>query len=220
MYIIVVGGGEVGFHLVRSLLQNDHEVLCIEKDPERCALIAEELGSVISRGDGCEAATLEKLGAGRADILVAATGEDEDNLVACQVAKHKFNVSRTIARIHNPENKVIFELLGVDATVSSTEVILAQIEQEMPAHPLISLQRLKGSNLELVNVEIPPNSRVLNTQLSEIKLPTGSMIVLIYDRDRGIQLIEDNTVLQEADEVVAVVRPDQEEELRQILTNP
>ncbi|MQG20668.1 MAG: TrkA family potassium uptake protein [SAR202 cluster bacterium] len=220
MYIIVVGGGEVGFHLVRSLLQNDHEVLCIEKDPERCALIAEELGSVISRGDGCEAATLEKLGAGRADILVAATGEDEDNLVACQVAKHKFNVSRTIARIHNPENKVIFELLGVDATVSSTEVILAQIEQEMPAHPLISLQRLKGSNLELVNVEIPPNSRVVNTQLSEIELPTGSMIVLIYDRDRGIQLIEDNTVLQEADEVVAVVRPDQEEELRQILTNP
>ena len=220
MYIIVVGGGEVGFHLVRSLLQNDHEVLCIEKDPERCALIAEELGSVISRGDGCEAATLEKLGAGRADILVAATGEDEDNLVACQVAKHKFNVSRTIARIHNPENRVIFELLGVDATVSSTEVILAQIEQEMPAHPLISLQRLKGSNLELVNVEIPPNSRVVNTQLSEIELPTGSMIVLIYDRDRGIQLIEDNTVLQEADEVVAVVRPDQEEELRQILTNP
>tara|TARA_Y100000588_G_scaffold378155_1_gene458204 strand:- start:4564 stop:5226 length:663 start_codon:yes stop_codon:yes gene_type:complete len=220
VYIIVVGGGEVGFHLVRSLLQNDHEVLCIEKDPERCALIAEELGSVISRGDGCEAATLEKLGAGRADILVAATGEDEDNLVACQVAKHKFNVSRTIARIHNPENKVIFELLGVDATVSSTEVILAQIEQEMPAHPLISLQRLKGSNLELVNVEIPPNSRVVNTQLSEIELPTGSMIVLIYDRDRGIQLIEDNTVLQEADEVVAVVRPDQEEELRQILTNP
>ena len=220
MYIIVVGGGEVGFHLVRSLLQNDHEVLCIEKDPERCALIAEELGSVISRGDGCEAAPLEKLGAGRADILVAATGEDEDNLVACQVAKHKFNVSRTIARIHNPENKVIFELLGVDDTVSSTEVILAQIEQEMPAHPLISLQRLKGSNLELVNVEIPPNSRVVNTQLSEIELPTGSMIVLIYDRDRGIQLIEDNTVLQEADEVVAVVRPDQEEELRQILTNP
>ena len=220
MYIIVVGGGEVGFHLVRSLLQNDHEVLCIEKDPERCALIAEELGSVISRGDGCEAATLEKLGAGRADILVAATGEDEDNLVACQVAKHKFNVSRTIARIHNPENKVIFELLGVDATVSSTEVILAQIEQEMPAHPLISLQRLKGSNLELVNVEIPPNSRVVNTQLSEIELPTGSMIVLIYDRDRGIQLIEDNTVLQEADEVVAVVSPDQEEDLRQILTNP
>ena len=99
-------------------------------------------------------------------------------------------------------------------------MILAQIEQEMPAHPLISLQRLKGSNLELVNVEIPPNSRVVNTQLSEIKLPTGSMIVLIYDRDRGIQIIEDNTVLQEADEVVAVVRPDQEEELRQILTNP
>lgn len=220
MYIIVVGGGEVGFHLARSLLQNDHEVLCIEKDAQRCALIAEELGSVVYRGDGCEATTLDQLGAARADILVAATGEDEDNLVTCQVAKHRFHVQRTIARINNPENKAIFSMLGVDATVSSTEIILAQIEQEMPAHPLISLQRLKGSNLELVNVEIPSNSRVVGMQLGEVDVPSGSIVVFVYDQDRGIQLADEATILHENDEVVAVVPPEQEEELRQVLTSP
>ena len=219
MYIIVVGGGEVGFHLTRSLLKNGHETLCIERNAARCALIAEELGSVVHRGDGCEAATLDRVGAARADVLIAATGEDEDNLVACQVAKHRFNVKRTIARINNPQNKQIFRLLGIDAKVNSTELILAQIEQEMPAHPLIPLLTLKGSGLELVNVQIPNNSRVVGRRLAEVPLPKDCIIVLVYDRDRGIQLASPDTILHEEDEVVGVVPPSAEEELRQVLTN-
>ncbi len=220
MYIIVVGGGKIGFHLTRSLLQNGHETLCIERDPQRCAVIAEELGSVVFRGDGCEAATLERLGTSRADILIAATGEDEDNLVACQVAKHRFHVPRTIARINDPQNKQIFHTLGVDATVNSTELILAQLEQEMPAHPLISLLTLKGTNLEVVNVEIPGDSLAVGKRLEELSIPANCTVALVYDRARGIQLASPEIVLQEEDEVVAVAPPAQEDELRRVLTSP
>jgi trk system potassium uptake protein TrkA len=220
LYIIVVGGGKIGFHLTRSLLQNGHETLCIERDPQRCAVIAEELGSVVFRGDGCEAATLERLGTSRADILIAATGEDEDNLVACQVAKHRFHVPRTIARINDPQNKQIFHTLGVDATVNSTELILAQLEQEMPAHPLISLLTLKGTNLEVVNVEIPGDSLAVGKRLEELSIPANCTVALVYDRARGIQLASPEIVLQEEDEVVAVAPPAQEDELRRVLTSP
>ena len=150
MYIIIVGGGEVGYHLARILLSDGHEVLILEQDVARCERLCEELGEVVYRGDGCEAATLNAVGTGRADMLVAVTDGDEDNLVACQVAKHKFNVPRTIARITNPKNETMFEMLGIDATVSSTNLILAHIEQELPSHPLIPLLKLKNRNLEVV----------------------------------------------------------------------
>ena len=103
MYIIIVGGGRLGYHLLKALLNEGHEVLDLEKDARICKTITDELGSVCFRGDGCEAATLAEVGTGRADMLVAVTGDDEDNLVACQVAKHKYNVPRTIARIRNPQ---------------------------------------------------------------------------------------------------------------------
>src|SRR5579875_1411174 len=141
MYIVVVGGGKVGFYIAKGLIDEGHEVLIIErdqKDPHRSDSIAEELGSeVVLRGDGCEAATQEKAGVARADILIAVTGEDEDNLVACQVAKNRFKVPRAIARINNPKNELIFKLLGIDTTVSATSVILANIEQELPTHHLL-----------------------------------------------------------------------------------
>lgn len=220
MYIIVIGGGQVGFHLTRSLLRNGHETLCIEKDPGRYAIIVEALGSAAYRGDGCEATTLERVGMARADIVIAATGEDEDNLVACQVAKHRFHVPRTIARLNNPQNKPLFRALGLDAAVNSTEIILAQIEEEMPTHPLISLLTLRDSDLELVNVEIPLDSRAVGKRLDELSLPPTATVALVYDRERGIQLARPDTVLQSEDEVVAVVPPEHEEELRQALTSP
>ena len=110
MYIIVVGGGRVGYYLTKALLDEDHEVLLVEKEAAICENVNEELGSICLRGDGCEAATLAEVGADRADMLIAVTGDDEDNLVACQVAKHKFNVPRTVARINNPKNETIFSI--------------------------------------------------------------------------------------------------------------
>ncbi|MBE0415482.1 MAG: TrkA family potassium uptake protein, partial [Dehalococcoidia bacterium] len=154
MYIIVVGGGKIGFYLTAALLNEGHEVLVLEKDARRCEFICEQLGSVVVHGDGCEARTLAEVGTERADMFIAVTDEDEDNLIACQVAKHKFKVPRTIARINNPKNEKLFKKLGIDVTVSSVNLILEHIEEEVPTHPLIHLLTLKGGGLEIVEVKI------------------------------------------------------------------
>src|SRR4030065_221567 len=158
MYIIVVGGGKVGYYLAKELVEEGNEVLIIEKDAAKAERIAEELGDISLRGDGCEASTMEMAGFGRADMVIAVTGDDEDNLVTCQVAKAKFKVPRTIARINNPKNEEIFKKLGIDTTVSATTAILSQIEQELPAHPLIPLITLKGGGLAIVEGKVPENS--------------------------------------------------------------
>src|ERR1039457_7135874 len=134
MYIIVIGGGKVGYHLAKDLLTERPEILVIEKDQSRIDYFCNELGSICLNGDGCEAAVLSEAGTGRADMLIAVTGDDEDNLVSCQLAKHRFKVPRTIARSSNPKNEVLFRKLGVDVTVSSTNVIMEYIQQEVPTH--------------------------------------------------------------------------------------
>ena len=114
-----------------------HEVLVIEKDSRRCLLIEEELGNVVQQGDAAEASVLADAGTERADVIVAVTGDDEDNLVICQVAKSRFKTPRAVARINNPKNEQIFRMLGIDSTVSSTDVILGVLEQELPAHSMV-----------------------------------------------------------------------------------
>src|SRR5436190_19331069 len=143
MYIIVVGGGKVGHYLAKELLSEGHEILVIEQDRRKCNLISEELGEIALRGDGCEATTLAEAGTGRADMFIVVTGDDEDNLVACQVAKWKFNVKRTVARINYPKNREIFGRLGIDFTVSSTDLLLEYIEKEVPSHALTRLVQLR-----------------------------------------------------------------------------
>ena len=139
MYIIVIGGGKIGYTLVKTLVADGHEVLVLEKQQIRCHRVAGDLGNIVFHGDGCEAATLEEVGAGRADMVIAVTGEDEDNLVACQVSKHKFHVPQTIALINDPRNEDIFKKLGVDVTVSTTNIILSHIEHELPAVIVVGL---------------------------------------------------------------------------------
>ena len=113
MFIIVAGAGKVGYHLARALIA-DHEVLILELDQGRVDFIAEELGSdVIMQGDACDAATMERAGMERADLVAAVTGDDEDNLTVCQIAKAKFSVPRTVARINNPQNETLFRRLGM-----------------------------------------------------------------------------------------------------------
>ena len=220
MYILVAGGGKVGLNLSRSLLQEGHEVLCIEKDATRCAELAEELGGSVIRGDSTEVALLAEAGASRADSLLAVTGEDPDNLIACQIAKHHFNVQRTVARINDPTNRAIFRLLGVDATVSATDVILTQIEQEMPTHPLIPLLTLRGQGLEVVDIQIPEDSNVVGKQLRDIPLPSEATIALIVPREGAPYIPNPNTIMRADDEVVAVTQTEMEEQLRGVLTNP
>lgn len=218
MYIIIVGCGKVGHHLARALLEEGHEVLAVEKDAKQCERVAQELGSIVVRGDGCEAATLADVGTGRADVLVAATGDDEDNLVACQVAKHKFHVPRTIARISNPKNEAIFTKMGIDITVSTTNLILEYFEHELPTRSLVHLMRLKQGGLEIVSLKIPPDAAVVGKTLREITLPPDSVLSMVINKDSGPIVPSGDTVLQAEDEVVAVTKIEVESALRTVLT--
>jgi len=217
MYIIIVGGGEIGYYLAKALLNEGHEVLVLEKNPGVKEFICDELGSICARGDGCEAATLDEVGTGRADMLIAVTGEDEDNLVACQVAKYKFNVPRTIARIKNPKNEAIFKKLGIDVTVSSTNVILENIEEEVPTHPLTHLLTIRDKGLEIVEVKIPPESAIVGKAVKELSLPPESVLSLIISKQHKPQVPTANTVIQAEDQIIAVTPLESEEMLRAAL---
>ena len=220
MYIIVVGGGKVGYHLARELVDSTHEVLVIEQDPEKAKEIADDLGDIIMEGDGCEATVLDKAGTARADMLLAVTGDDEDNLVACQVAKQRFNVARTIARINNPKNEEIFRRLQVDITVSATSAIMAHIEQELPTHQMIPLVRLKGSGFVIVEIRIPDGAAIAGRAIRQVLLPYQSMIVLVVGEDGQPKPPTPDTVIHEGDEVLAVCPSHSEEALREALMIP
>jgi len=217
MYIIIVGGGRVGYYLTKALLDEGHEVLIMEKNATLCERITEEMGSVCFRGDGCEAATLAEIGTGRADMLIAVTGDDEDNLVACQVAKYKFNVPRTIARIRNPQNEAIFKKLGIDVTVSATNIILEHIEEEVPTHPLTHLLTIRDEGLEIVEVKIPPDSTTVGKTMRELSLPEGSTLFLLLRKQQKPIIPKANTTLQAEDRIIAVTTPESEEALRTAL---
>ena len=216
MYMIVVGGGKVGYYLAKELVDKGHEVLIIEKDRAKATSIAEELGSVVMRGDGCEAATLAQAGTSRADVVIAVTGDDEDNLVVCQLAKAKFNAPRTIARINNPKNEPIFRLLGVDVSVSHTELILAQIEERIPAHPLLHLMRIREAGLEIVEATLDKSSPVVGRKIKSLTLPPDTKLLVIIRGQNTVVPVGD-TVTEIGDEVIALTREGSEQLLREAL---
>ena len=218
MYIIIIGGGRLGYHLTKALLDEGHEVLIIEKDAALSQTIISELGSVCLHGDGCEAATLEAAGTSRADMLIAVTGDDEDNLIACQVAKHRFNVQRTISRVRNPEHEKIFKVLGIDVTVSSTSLILEHIKHELPSHTLMHLLDIQERGLVVVEVKVPPESATVGRQVKELSLPPESILSLIIRKEKKPTVPTASTVIQAEDQIIAVTHPESEEELRAALT--
>jgi trk system potassium uptake protein len=217
VYIIIVGGGRLGYNLLKALLNEGHEVLVLEKDSRICKTITDELGSVCFRGDGCEAATLAEVGTGRADMLVAVTGDDEDNLVSCQVAKHKHNVPRTIARIRNPQNAELFKKLGVDVTVSATDIILEAIEREVPTHTVTQLLTIEDKGLVIVDVKITPESTTVGKAVKEIVIPKESRLVLVIPSQGSAHVPNSNTVLIAGDQIIAITPSDSKESLRAAL---
>ncbi|MCO5223723.1 MAG: TrkA family potassium uptake protein [Thermomicrobiales bacterium] len=216
MYVIVVGAGKVGYYLAKTLLMEDHEVLLIERDVSKVEYYAERLGAVVIRGDGAEASVLEQAGAARADVVVAVTGEDEDNLVVCQVAKNRFKVGRTIARVNNPKNEQLFRLLGVDVTVSQTNFILNLIGQAIPERSFIHLMNLRHAGLAIVEATISERSPVVNLAVEELNLPVSCAIAAIA---RGPQVIVPNpqTTIEVGDEIIAVTHLSEEGQLRDLL---
>ena len=216
MYIIVVGGGKVGYYLTKELLAAGHELVLLEKDQRRARQIADELGSIVLDRDGCEGKHLAEAGANRAAIVAAVTGDDEDNLVVCQMAKHHFDVPRTIARVNNPRNEELFRHLGVDEIISPTRMALAAIEQDIPVHELLHLAQLEGGELELLEAQIGDDSPAIGRRPSDIDLPDGcSLFVLI--RGDNAQQIRPETVFQAGDKVLAISRTECEVDLRREL---
>ena len=218
MYIIVIGGGRVGYYLTKALLAEGHETLIVERNPAYCQTINDELGSICFCGDGCEASTLAEIGTGRADMFVAVTGDDEDNLVACQLAKHKFNVPRTIARIRNPKNEVIFKKLGVDVTVSSTNIILEHIQEEVPTHPLTHLFSIGEQGMQIVEIRIPPEAPTIGKVIRHLHLPKECKLAVLIREEGKFRLPTSNTIIRAGDRIIALTPQELEERLRSALT--
>lgn len=215
MYAIVAGGGKVGFFLARELIEQGHEILLIENQSERAEFIANELGNVVLRGNADEASTLADAGAERADVVIAVTGDDEDNLVICQVAKKRFRTPRTIARINDPRNEGIFRTLGIDATVNATQMMLSVLEQEIPHANLVPLLRLRNTDVEVVEAIVDARSRVTGSALREVELPPESTIAVVI-RNGSAFFPNGGTVLEPGDEVVALTRGVHEPRLRSL----
>lgn len=214
MYIIIGGGGDVGYYLAKNLLQRGHEVLLLEKDASRSLSLSEELDQgVVMRGDACEARIMDEAGAKRASIVIAVTGDDEDNLVICQMAKKRFNVGRTMARLNNPKHETLFHTLGIDVTVSPTRSILSQIESELPGAHFVNLMTLRRVGLEIVELSIPATSPAVGKTLNQINLSRRCTLVLILRNNEPI-FPSAETVMEVNDEVYAVVTREGEEELR------
>lgn len=217
MYIIVAGGGKVGYYLSKTLLNQGQEVLVIERDKRKCEIISADLGSICQRGDATDSLAMEEAGMARADLAIAVTGDDEDNLMICQMAKKKFNVPRTIARINNPKNEEIFKLLGIDQTVSVTDLILAQIEREIPAQSLVHLLTLREAGATFVEAKVPDNSPAIGKPLQNLNIPDDCVIPLIIRNGKGI-VPHGETTLKAGDEVVAVTTLEHEDVLERVFS--
>jgi trk/ktr system potassium uptake protein len=219
MFIIIAGAGKVGYHLARALVA-DHELLIIEQDPDRVDFVAAELGTdVIMLGDACDAATMELAGMERADLAVATTGDDEDNLTFCQISKARYDVPRTVARINNPQNEALFKRLGIDSTVSATNLILGHIEQELPWRGLIPLMTLTGLDMEIVEIRVPHEAFIVGKQVKQLLLPQGSLLCLVIS-DGTPRLPTPETTIHADDILLAVSGIESEEALRSALTEP
>jgi trk system potassium uptake protein TrkA len=217
MFAIVVGGGKVGANVTRSLKELDKEVVVVENKPSRADHLEEEFGHRVVRGDGTELYVLERAGISRPpDIVVAVTGDDEDNLVISQLARERYGVKKVIARVNDPRNQPHFDLLGVTPTVCPTQRILGLIEHEVPEFDLVHLLELRNENLEIIEVEIDGKCPCLGRPVEELDFPAGSRLISVV-RDGTAEIAAGTTVLREGDQVLAILEPGKEAEVRKIL---
>jgi trk system potassium uptake protein TrkA len=216
VYIVVVGGGKVGYYLTKTLVNEGYEVLLIEKDAAKVSTWSERFGAVVLQGDGSEVAILEKAGVARADVLIATSGDDEDNLIVAQLGQHLFNVPKVIARINNPKNEEIFRRLGVTYTVSQTNIILSRIEEEIPNRPLIHLSTLRHADLAIVEVDIERDSPVVGQEIRAVHFPDDTIVAAIV-RDDSLVMPRGETRFSPGDRVIALTKRRYEVALRDAL---
>jgi trk system potassium uptake protein TrkA len=210
MYAIIVGAGKVGRNLGRELMVKGHEVTLIESSRARYLAMEEEFEHAAQYGDATELWVLERAGIQRADLVIAVTGDDEDNMLVCQVAKEKYLCNRIIARVNNPRNLDHFKLLGIQPAVSATDLILRLIEHEVPRYGLVHLLALEEERLEIIELEVDADAPAVGETVSQIDLPEGSLIISVL-RDGSGFVPKSDTVIKAGDEVLLVLDPGLEE---------
>ncbi len=204
MYVLIVGAGKVGWNLARELIQKGNEVTVIENDPARYAVVEEELEHSVHYGDGSELWVLERAGMERAELVIAVTGDDEDNILISQVAREKYGVERIVARCNNPRNLQHFDLLGVKPAVSATDLILRLIEHEVPKYGLVHLLDLPQEQLEIIELEVGEDAPAAGKRVVDLGLPDGSLVISIL-RDGAGFVPSGDSVVQAGDEVLLVL---------------
>jgi trk system potassium uptake protein len=212
LYVIIAGAGKVGWNLARELIAKDHEVTVIEHDRRRYLTVEQELEHAVQYGDATELWVLERAGIQRADLVVAVTGDDEDNLLICQVAKEKYLCERIIARVNNPRNLDTFKLLGIQPAVSATDLILRLIEHEVPRYGLVHLLDLPEERLEIIELVVSDDAPADGRTVQELDLPEGSLVISVL-RDDGGFVPKADTLIMAGDEVLIVLDPGLEDDI-------
>jgi trk system potassium uptake protein TrkA len=216
MYFVVAGGGEVGYHLSKALLEAGHEVMIIERDRRRALWIEEQLGSVVINAPADEGRFQIQAGCQRADAVLAVTGDDEDNLIISQLAKLKCGANRVIARVNNPKNEIVFKAMGIDETLSSTRVLMGVIEQELPTGGFMPLMPLTRSDLEIVEAEIAVGSPAADKEVEAVGLPAGAHIGAIVRKGQILRAHRD-TKLEVGDRIIVFAPTAAEQEVKKAL---
>jgi trk system potassium uptake protein TrkA len=212
VYVIIAGAGKVGWNLARELIDKEHEVTLLEGDRRRYLVVEQELEHAVQYGDASELWVLERAGIRRADLVIAVTGDDEDNILICQVAREKYGVERIVARVNNPRNLQHFKLLGIQPAVSATDLILRLIEHEVPQYGLVHLLDLAGDRLEIIELQVLDDSPLVGRPVSEVDMPDGSLIISIL-REGGGFVPKGETVIESGDEVLVVLDPGLEDHI-------
>ena len=218
MYILVAGGGKVGANFARQLLHDaKHELTLIEQRRDRFERLEHEFEHQVLLGDATEIFVLERAGIARPpDVVAALTGDDEDNLIISQLSREKYGVPKVIARVNDPRNQAHFDLLGISPTVSATRGLMALIEHEVPEHDLVHLLELRKENLEIVEVVIDDGAPAAGARVERLELPEGSRLISVT-RNGHSEIAVGSTELQPGDQVLAILQPGREDELRRVL---
>ena len=212
MYVIIAGAGKVGWNLARELIEKGHEVTLLENDRRRYLVVEQELEHAVQYGDASELWVLERAGIQRADLVIAVTGDDEDNILICQMARDKYDVERIVARVNNPRNLDHFKELGIEPAVSATDLILRLIEHEVPQYGLVHLLDLAGDRLEIIELIVHEQSPVAGNRVGDVDMPDGSLIISVL-REGGGFVPQEDTMIEAGDEVLVVLDPGLEDDI-------
>jgi trk system potassium uptake protein len=217
-HALVAGGGKVGANVGRSLLRMGHDVTIVEQSPYRHKRLEEEFAERIVLGDATELHVLERAGIRRPpDLVLAVTGDDEDNIIICQVAREAYRVPKVVARVNDPRNQEHFDLLGISQTVCAVSNLLGLLEHEVPEPGVVRLLELRQENLEIVELRVDRDSPVVGKRIGGIRIPDGTRLISVMRAGRS-QLAYDETVLRPGDQVLAVLEPGKEDELHRALS--